>query len=138
MDLWLSQPVKYDDTYLIKDVLDLMCQRIYGYILQNPDMNLPMDYATFFALYADVALQGFSIKRSSASSQASKAASSQASNESAKDHFDLAYEQDILELFQETHEISEHYDLKLASTSCDLHEFLRETLDLAYDTEDLE
>jgi hypothetical protein len=129
MDLWLSQPVKYDDTYLIKDVLDIMCQRVYGYILQHPDMNLPMDYATFFALYADVSLQGFSIKRSSASSQASN---------DQKDHFDLAYEQDILELFKETHEISEHYDLKLASTSCDLHEFLRETLDLAYDTEDLE
>jgi len=131
MDLWLSQPVKYDDTYLIKDVLDIMCQRIYGYILQNPDMNLPMDYASFFALYADVALQGFSLKRSSDKT-------SKPSNEPAKDHFDLAYEQDILELFNETHEISEHYDLKLASTSCDLHEFLRETLDLAYDTEDLE
>ena len=131
MDLWLSQPVTYDDTYLIKDVLDLMCQRVYGYILHNPDMDLPMDYATFFALYADVALQGFSIKRSSQ-------ASSQPCNDPAKDHFDLAYEQDILELFHETHEISEHYDLKLASTSCDLHEFLRETLDLAYDTEDLE
>jgi hypothetical protein len=127
MDLWLSQPVKYDDTYLIKDVLDLMCQRVYGYILKNPDMNLPMDYDTFFALYADVSLQGFSIK-----------GPDQAANGSAKDHFDLAYEQDILELFNETHEISEHYDLKLASTSCDLHEFLRETLDLAYDTEDLE
>jgi hypothetical protein len=131
MDLWLSQPVKYDDTYLIKDVLDLMCQRVYGYILQNPDMNLPMDYASFFALYADVSLQGFSIKSSSDKT-------SKASNDPAKDHFDLAYEQDILELFNETHEISEHYDLKLASTSCDLHEFLRETLDLAYDTEDLE
>jgi len=128
MDIWLSQPVKYSDTYLIRDVMELMCQHVCGYISKNPDLNLPMDYESFFRLYTDISLQGFSLSEMAGEGGAEEGAEAR----EAKDHFDLAYEVDVLRLFQRTREISEHYDLHLKSSSSDLHEFLRETLDLAY------
>jgi len=115
MDVWLSQSVKYDDTYRVKDVIDLMGQRVYTYSMTNPDLFVPMDYSSFFDRYAKMVFEGY--PHPSSSSEAT-------------DYFDLAYEEDILRLFQQTNEISEHYDIKSHSTSSDLHEFLRATVDI--------
>ena len=115
MEVWLSQSVRYDDTYRVEDVIDLMCQRVYTYATANPDLFVPMDYQSFFDRYAKMVFEGYQDRSSSSE---------------ATDYFDLAYEEDVLRLFQQTNELSEHYDIKSHSTSSDLHEFLRDTVDI--------
>ncbi len=46
-DRWLNTPIKYETDYFIKDVLEIMCQKIYLWMNSQSDINVITDYDSF-------------------------------------------------------------------------------------------
>tara|TARA_B100001094_G_C18174624_1_gene797167 strand:- start:1532 stop:1753 length:222 start_codon:yes stop_codon:yes gene_type:complete len=44
---WLNTPIKYEDDYFVKDILEIICQKTYQWILSKGDLSVDSDYATF-------------------------------------------------------------------------------------------
>ena len=46
-DRWLNTPIKYENDFFVKDVLEIMCQKAYSWMKSKPDMNVLIDYDSF-------------------------------------------------------------------------------------------
>ena len=46
-DKWLTTPIQYEEDYTIKDVIEIMCQKMYQWILSKDDLTTITDYETF-------------------------------------------------------------------------------------------
>ena len=47
----LNTKIKYENDIYIRDILDMMCNKVYNWIHSNPDINLIMDYESFKNLF---------------------------------------------------------------------------------------
>ena len=46
-DKWLNTPIKYEEDYYIKDVIELIFQKTYQWVHSKNDIELITDYETF-------------------------------------------------------------------------------------------
>ena len=46
-DKWLHTLIQYEEEYTIKDVIEIMCQKTYQWILSKDDLTIITDYETF-------------------------------------------------------------------------------------------
>ena len=122
LHIWLAQPTLHSQVRHV-DVVDEMCQHVYGFVLSHPDLLIPMDYSSFFMLYAKAMLSGYRTTQSYTEYFT---------------EFDMRYEEDLLRLFLDTQRVSDNYGMRLATTSSDFHELMRDTLEvlLAHDDDD--
>ena len=44
---WLMTPIQYEEDYTIKDVIEIMSQKTYQWILSKDDLSTITDYDTF-------------------------------------------------------------------------------------------
>ena len=46
-DKWLETQIKYDDDFLVKDVVDMMSEKIFHWIQSKSDLQLIVDQDSF-------------------------------------------------------------------------------------------
>ena len=51
---WLTTPIQYEDNYMIKDVIEIMCQKTYQWILSTNDLTTISDYGTFLEQFTNL------------------------------------------------------------------------------------
>ena len=53
-DKWLNTLIQYEEDYTIKDVIEIMCQKTYQWILSKDDLTIITDYETFHKEFTDL------------------------------------------------------------------------------------
>jgi len=53
-DKWLTTPIQYEEDYTIKDVIEIMCQKTYQWILSKDDLTTITDYETFHEQFTNL------------------------------------------------------------------------------------
>ena len=51
---WLTTPIQYEEDYTIKDVIEIMCQKTYQWILSKDDLTTITDYETFLEQFTNL------------------------------------------------------------------------------------
>ena len=46
-DRWLNTPIQYEDDLFIRDIVDILCTKVYNWINSKSDFYLVMDYDSF-------------------------------------------------------------------------------------------
>lgn len=44
---WMNTPIQYEKDMYIKDILEMMCYKVYNWINSKPDFYLLMEYESF-------------------------------------------------------------------------------------------
>ena len=58
-DKWLNTLIQYEEDYTIKDVIEIMCQKTYQWILSKDDLTIITDYETFHKEFTDLIYQKY-------------------------------------------------------------------------------
>ena len=54
---WLNTPIQYEDDLYIKNIIELMSEKIYDWISSKKDLSVITDYETFHNKFADIIYQ---------------------------------------------------------------------------------
>ena len=44
---WSTTPIKYEEDLLVRDIIEIMCDKSYQWIISKPDLTMVTDYNTF-------------------------------------------------------------------------------------------
>lgn len=53
-DKWLNTSIRYENDMYIKDIIEIMCQKTYQWILSKDDLTIITDYETFQENFIDL------------------------------------------------------------------------------------
>ena len=53
-DKWLNTLIQYEEDYTIKDVIEIMCQKTYQWILSKEDHTIITDFENFHKEFTDL------------------------------------------------------------------------------------
>ena len=53
-DKWLNTSIRYENDMYIKDIIEIMCQKTYQWILSKDDLTIITDYETFHENFIDL------------------------------------------------------------------------------------
>lgn len=56
---WLNTLIQYENDMYIKDVIEIMCQKTYQWILSKDDLTIITDYETFHKEFTDLIYQKY-------------------------------------------------------------------------------
>lgn len=118
---WANQPLRYESSFYVKDVLDMISRDLYKWVTTRDDLECGLTYESFRSKYIRVLYYGYQTKNLS---------------DAVSDYFDLKYLEQISEVYHSAMTQAAHYQIGLSSTTMmDTLEFIRDNTTI-YDPSD--
>ncbi len=103
IDKWLNQKVKYEENLTIKDILEDMSTKTYGWIIDKEDLSFVIDYDSFKNDFINL-MYNYDVKHNYVMNHMTH---------SEEDLYDLKYLEDINSLFLSLKNLDDYYNTKI-------------------------